>query len=206
MDIPTRFRSAVPACRPRGVRVIEVFSPKLGRRVQCFGIHAFDQWICLEADPSVLDFCERPTFLDLSQGRRMVDYWARRNDREIFFIVGDETELPLVKVAGIEFSLRMVPFAEHAAARVWIANWERMLPTITACREIMSRSLANSVLRFVSEPIQLSHIEQVFGTGDPTLVRATVFSLLHQGCLQAPQLRTTPLSFLTHFQLAESAP
>lgn len=30
MDISTRFRSAVPACRPRGVRVIEVFSPKLG--------------------------------------------------------------------------------------------------------------------------------------------------------------------------------
>lgn len=46
---------------------------------------------------------------------------------------------------------------------------------------------------------QLSRIEQEFVTGDPSLVRAATFKLLHVGCLQAPQLHTQPLSYLTHF-------
>ena len=200
------FRSAIPASRPRGVRVIEVFSPKLGRRLQCYGDHAFDQWICLESDPSVQDFCERPAFLELNGGKRLVDYWVRQHGREILLIVGDGIEARSITIGGIDYPLLTIPSAEHAAARMWISNWARILPTITSCREIMSRSLTNSVLSFVSEPMQMSRIEQEFGTGDPTLVRATVFSLLHDGRLQAPQLRTAPLSFLTHIEPAGSMP
>ena len=43
------------------MRVIESYSPKLGRRMQCFGEPVFRQWIRLEADPTVQAFCEHPT-------------------------------------------------------------------------------------------------------------------------------------------------
>ena len=93
---------------------------------------------------------------------------------------------------------------DRAAARVWIGNWTRMLPCIISCRQIIPKSLTNSVLKFVTEPIQLLRIEQEFATGDPTLVRAAVFCLLHSGQLHAPQLRSEPLSYLTCFEPARA--
>ena len=55
------------------MRVIEAYSPKLGRRLQCFGEHVFGQWIRLEADPTVQSFCERPAYLDQA-GKHIVDF------------------------------------------------------------------------------------------------------------------------------------
>jgi hypothetical protein len=46
--------------RPRGARLIEGFSPKLGRRLQFFDHATFGVWIGLEATPDVITFCERP--------------------------------------------------------------------------------------------------------------------------------------------------
>lgn len=75
-----------------------------------------------------------------------------------------------------------------------------MLPTIVSCRQLVSRSFLQAVLTGISEPMQLSRIEATFGAGDPTLIRAAVFTLLQHGQLQAPQLRTEQLSPLTCFQ------
>ena len=43
--------------RPRGARLIEGFSPKLGRRLQFFDHTAFAVWIALEATPDVTGVC-----------------------------------------------------------------------------------------------------------------------------------------------------
>jgi hypothetical protein len=40
--------------RPRGARLIEEFSPKLGRRLQFFENAAFAVWIALKATPYVI--------------------------------------------------------------------------------------------------------------------------------------------------------
>lgn len=124
----------------------------------------------------------------------------------MLLIVNGEGQTPTVTIDDIEMPIRAVPPAEIAAARIWIGNWTRMLPCITSCRQLLSKSLTNSVLKFVSAPMPLSRIEQEFAAGDPTLVRATVFSLLHQGQLQSPQLQTDPLSYLTCFQPGRLAP
>ncbi|BCF94708.1 hypothetical protein [Paraburkholderia sp. PGU16] len=47
-------------------------------------------------------------------------------------------------------------------------------------------------------------IEREFSTGDPVLVRAAVFGLLHNGRVGAPELRTQPLSLLTSFAASET--
>ena len=80
------FNSAISSAKPRGVRVIKAYSPQLGRRLQCFGEHAFGQWIRLEADPSVQIFCERLAYLDFAAGKRLMDFWVRRDDWEMLMI------------------------------------------------------------------------------------------------------------------------
>ena len=200
-----RFLCANSYARPvHGQRVIQAYSLKLGRHVQCFGEQVFGQWIRLEADPTVQEYCERPTFLDLADGKRLVDFWVRQGDREVLLIVDDASETTSAVLGEVEFTVRTIPPAELAAARMWISNWERMLPVITTCRQQISESARHSMLRFIDEPMQLSRIEQEFVTGDPTLVRATVFSLLHRGKLKAPRLQTEELSFLTYFEPARA--
>jgi hypothetical protein len=202
----TRFQSAVSNARPRGVRVIEAYSPKLGRRLQCFGEHVFGQWIRLEADPTIQTLCERPAYLDLADGKRLADFWVRQGDREMLLIVDAERQASTATIGDAELAVRTIPPAELAAGRIWISNWQRMLPAITSCRQQISLSFQQSILKFVSEPMQLSRIEQEFVTGDPTLVRAAIFTLLHGGELQAPQLHTDALSFLTCFQPVRPMP
>lgn len=198
------FQSAISSARPRGVRVIEAYSPKLGRRLQCFGEHAFGQWIRLEADPSVQTFCERPVYLEGMTDKHLVDFWVRQDDREMLVIVDDDSPASTITIGDAELAVLTIPPAELAAARIWIGNWERMLPVMTSCRQQITPSFQKSILKFIAEPMQLSRIEQKFATGDPTLVRAAVFTLLHDGKLQAPQLYTEPVSFLTRFQPARS--
>ena len=186
------------------MRVIEVYSPKLGRRLQCFGEHVFAQWVRLEADPTVQAFCERPACLDLA-GKHLVDFWILRDDQEALLIVDVGSQSSMITLGDAVLPVQRVPLAELAAARIWIANWERMLPAMISCRSQMAPSLLRSVLKFVSEPMPLSRIEREFATGDPTLVRAAIFTLLHAGNLRAPQLHTEQLSYLTCFEPVRSS-
>ena len=199
-----QFQAAVSCARPAGTRVIEAYSLKLGRRLQCFGEAAFEQWIRLEADPSVEVFCERPLCLNLADGKLLVDFWVRQGDREMLIIV-DDGRGAVPAIADVDIEVRVIPPADRAATRIWTDNWQRMLPVITSCRRDVSASLMQAVQKFVSEPMQLSRIEQEFVTDDPTPVRAAVFCLLHGGRLEAPQLRSEELSYLTVIHPAVSA-
>ena len=202
-----RFHTAVSSSRPRGTRMIEAYSPKLGRRLQCFGEEAFRQWICLEADPAIKGFCERPVVLELMDGtKRVADFWVVQEDSEMLLLVTGECKTSTLTMNGTDLPIRTVSQAERVAARIWIDNWTRILPCITCCSQLIPKSLTNSVLRCVAEPMPLARIEKELATGDPTLIRAAVFSLLHGGQLQAPQLQTEPLSYLTCFQPVGNVP
>ena len=91
MTTSARFKTAISTTRPRGARVIESYSPKLGRRLQCFGEDAFRQWICLEADPSIEAFCERPTYLGSGDDKRLADFWTRHQDRETLLVIDEKS-------------------------------------------------------------------------------------------------------------------
>lgn len=199
MNNSVRFQSAVSSVRPRGARVIEIFSPKLCRRLQCFGEAAFLQWICLEADPTVQTFCERPVYFENPDGPRLADFWIRQQDGEMLLVLDSEIKATSAMVGDIDMPVRTILPAELAASRIWTGNWERILPVIVSSRAQIPIALEHALLRFVSAPMTLSCIEQEFVTGDPSLLRAAVFGLLHQGQLEAPQLWTESLSFLTCF-------
>jgi hypothetical protein len=116
MDESARFSAPVSIPRPRGSRLIEAFSPKLGRRLRCLGRHAFDQWIRLESDPAVLAFCERPLALDEGDNKRLIDYWVRTRDQEALLIIGDEPQVPNMTIGNESLPVRSVPLAELACA------------------------------------------------------------------------------------------
>lgn len=101
-------------------------------------------------------------------------------------------------------TVRLLEPADLAASRVWIDNWQRMLPCLTATRGLVPTSLLDAIERFVATAQPLLAIEREFSTDDPILARAAVFALLHAGRISAPELRTTSLSWLTRFAAAEA--
>ncbi|MFM0005848.1 hypothetical protein PQR57_33235 [Paraburkholderia dipogonis] len=190
--------------RPRGAHRYDVVSPKLGRRLTLCRRSAFEAWLMLEADPAAKTFCERPGFMAVDGQRCVVDFWARFNYHECLVVLSEVTPATDRLRSHVDFdpeafAVRHIDAAERAAARVWTGNWQRMLPVLLAARGLVKPSMLGAIERFVASPQSLMTIEREFSTGDPSLVRAAVFELLHRGRIQALELHTESLSFLTRF-------
>ena len=192
-----RFTALLDVPRPQGARLLEAFSPMLSRLLRLFDHTSFEQWTALEADPTVLAFCERPARLGPNRDARLLDFWVRHSDREEFLLLDrDDDERPVPDRID-DVPVRLVASAELAAASTWVSNWQRMLPVINATRGLLPRGVAKAVLNFVREPVALGRVEHEHCVGDPSLVRGTIFELLRTGLLPAPALHTQPLSLLT---------
>lgn len=193
-----RFSTPLDAPRPRGAPLLEGFSPKIGRRVRLFDRATFDQWLRLEADPTVLCFCEHPVRLGAALGSRLADFWVQREEGEQLLFVDDgHNELSSPTASNIP--LQRIAAADLAAAAIWIDNWQRMLPTIISTRSWLPSAFVFSVQEYVREPMALSRLERAFAIGDPPVVRGAVFELLRRGRLIAPSLHSQPLTSLTPF-------
>jgi hypothetical protein len=210
MENSDGMKQPVAFARPRGAHRLEVFSPKLDRRLTFHRRSALEQWILLEADPAVGAFCERPGFIQYGGQRYLAEFWVRYVDREELVLLGDSIvdmdARPAIHLAQAELTVRSVLPAELAASRMWIDNWQRMLPYIVANRGLVSDALSHAIERFLRDPQRLLAIEREFSTGDPILVRAAVFGLLYSGRVCAQSLRTDALSLLTEFVAAEPGP
>lgn len=180
--------------RPRGARMIEVRSPKLGRLVQHYDHASFQQWIRLEADPSVSTFCERPTRIGPDPASQLINYWvSRKQAQEFVMLVASEMPANLPNEHDGE-PLRVVTPAELVAASIWIDNWQRMLPVINCCANLVTPALKKSVLALSRSSITLATVESKLAKAQTMLVRAAVFDLLRTGGLVAPSLHTQRLS------------
>jgi hypothetical protein len=201
----------VALARPRGAHRFEAFSPKLARRLTFYRCALLEQWFLLEADPAVITFCERPGYVNVDGQQRLADFWVRYVGRDELVILddfraGDHAAQSHRDLDGPALPIRKVSPADLAAARVWIENWQRMLPCIVANRGLVSSSLPRAIVRFLTHPQKLLTIEREFSTGDPVLVRTAVFDMLHAGRLSAPDLHTQALSLLTAFVAVETNP
>lgn len=196
-DLSPRFCTPIDMPRPRGARLIEGFSPKLGRRLQFFDHATFAVWVALEATPDVITLCERPSRSGKDKGDPIVDFWVRRAAGEEFlFVPAGDTSLPRLDVF-MNLPARTITASERAAQSTWTANWMRMLPVINAARNALTKSALKSICSFVREHTPLAMIERKFASGDPSVVRASVFELLRTGQLDAAELNTRPLSTTT---------
>jgi hypothetical protein len=209
MENSPHMAEPLPAVRPKGAHRFEVFSPKLARRLTFFRRALVDAWILLEADPFATRFCERPGYVQVDEQRRLADFWVEFVDHQELVILdefhdaaGDTGVGRTYHGAGL--SVRRVVAADLAAARMWIDNWQRMLPSVVANRGLIPASLLVAIERFVRTPQPLLAIERELSTGDPALIRAALFSLLHAGRVRAPELHTQALSLMTSFVAKES--
>jgi hypothetical protein len=209
MEKSLHIAGPVAIARPRGAHRFEAFSPKLARRMTFYRRASLEQWVLLEADPLVITFCERPGYIQINGHHRLADFWVRYIGLDELVILDDcnykdDATKPVHNLDAQTFSIRRVVRAELAAARVWIENWQRMLPCLVANRDLVPPTLPQAIARFVKEPRRLLDIEREFSTGDPVVVRTAVFGLLHNGRVGAPELQTQPLSLLTSFAALEA--
>jgi hypothetical protein len=194
----------VALARPRGAHRFEAFSPKLARRMTFYRRPMLEQWVLLEAEPAVITFCERPGYVLIDGYQRLADFLVCYVDRQELVVLDDskvESDATGSRRAlnSKALSIRRVTSTDLAAARVWIENWQRMLPYLVANRDLVPPTLSRAIAHFVRKPQRLLAIEREFSTGDPVLVRAAIFGLLHSGQVSARELQTQPLSLLTSF-------
>jgi len=134
--------------------------------------------VLIETDPAISTLCERPGFVLIDGRRYLADFRVRHADREELVVLSDsvtaEDARPEINLDSTAFSVRSVQRAELAAARAWIDNWQRMLPSIVATRGLLPTSLLEAIERFVFRPQQMMTIERELSTGDPMLVRAAI--------------------------------
>jgi len=77
MNKPMPYTRAVPFSRPAGRRRIAVFSLKVGRRLLCLGGYdAYRTWLFIEANPLIVTFCERLTYVDGPKSA-VIDFWVQ---------------------------------------------------------------------------------------------------------------------------------
>jgi hypothetical protein len=186
--------------RPVGARRIEVFSPKIKRRLTLFSWDAHDGWLLLEADPTVRTFCERPAYLDGEAGR-VLDFWVEQSGCTKFVVLStedsDSKSLP-PSVHGIKLQVLRRPDTIAYARR--IENWAQILPYRTSFLRHANRRLQNDLFARLEKPHRLERIEAAFHPIDVSAVRAALFDLLAEGRVSAPDLDFAPLGLDTVFR------
>jgi hypothetical protein len=135
MENSLHIAEPVALVRPRGAHRFEGFSPKLARRLTFYRRGLLEQWLLFEADPAVIVFCERPGCVNVSGKERLADFGVRYVDRQELVILddtfdGDHATKSHRHLDEAALPIRKVSSPDLAAARVWIDNWQRMLPCI----------------------------------------------------------------------------
>src|SRR5215469_5578732 len=144
----------IALARTRGAHRFEVFSLKLKRRLTFDRRGAVDEWIVLESDPTVRAFCERPGYVEIGDRQYLADFQVRYADRQELLLLPDPVAVdngkPHANLKASAVTVRLLEPAELAASRIWIDNWQRMLPCLIATRDLRTTSLLNAVERFVA--------------------------------------------------------
>jgi hypothetical protein len=199
-----RYDSAIEFRRRPWQRRIEVYSPKIQRRLTLFSRDAHDAWLLLEADPEVRSFCERPAYVTGEAGR-LIDFWVDRGRHAKFWILGggedEQTGLPST-LHGI--AVRVLHRADMIAAEMRIKNWSQILPYLISFARDTNRRLQEDIFARIEKLHRLEHLEAAFQPIDVSLVRASLFKLVAEGKVVAPDIDVMPLGSTTVFRRSAS--
>ena len=194
------YEKAVESKRRPGQRRIEVFSPKIKRRLTLFSRDSHDAWLVLEADPTVQTFCERPAYVEGDAGR-VLDFWVDQSGHSSFWILsGDEAEAESLPKTAHGVTLRILPRPDLIAFAMRSQNWAQIVPYRISFMRHADRPLQKDILARLAKPHRLERIEADFHPLDITVVRAALFELLAEGSVVAPELDFTPLGLDTVFR------
>jgi hypothetical protein len=195
-----RYDNAMEFRRRPWQRRIEVYSPKINRRLTLFSRDAHDAWLLLEADPKVRSFCERPAYVAGETGR-LIDFWVDRGRHAKFWILGGaESEADGLPSTLHGIAVRVLHRADMIAAETRIKNWSQIVPYLISFKRHTNRRLQEEVFARVEKPHRLEHLEAAFQPIDVSAVRASLFKLVAEGRVVAPDIDVVPLAATTVFR------
>lgn len=198
---------ALPAGATR--RRLEVFSPKVLRRLSLSSYQAWRCWLAIEANPAINTFCERPARLD-GAGSAILDFWVELRDKpggEFWLLVEDVADkgdleptasaLPS-RVQGRP--LRQVTRAMLESVTIALANWAQIVPYLVSFRVHRQPVLEQSIVVELARWTCLGEVIERFAEYDGSAVEASVFWLVASGRIESPDLATAPLTRSTRFR------
>ena len=212
------YTRPLPFVRRASDRRLEVFSPKLGRRLSLTSYAAWQLWLALEANPAASMFCERPAFIE-GAPRRTIDFWVRFNRQggDEFWLLDDAEQSAddSVSTKAAEQSasdafpkevrgtaLRLIPRRNLRAWSTPVANWAQLVPYLVTWRRFADPLLAQSIVVYLGQSRTLDDVLQRFADHDRAMTEAALYSLVASGRVLSPDLSTSPLSGSTRFRRA----
>lgn len=170
-----------------------VWAPKLARPVVLNGFRQLQLWTLLEANPGVARYVERPCEGDVAPEGLAVDFWALRHGRATWLMVeGAAHEPATTRLPAQSPSLVLVSAEELDRHRVWIQNWQSLLPYLSCAASIDLSGLRTQVVAFFAREASLEDAERHLAAADPVLVRAAAIDGLHRGELYSADLLVSP--------------
>ena len=166
------YAQAVEVKRRPWQRRIEVFSPKLRRRLTLFSRDTQDAWILLEADPHVQSFCERPAYVEGKAGR-VLDFWVDQGRHQQFWVVSpsDEKGSSIPKTVN-GTAVRVLQRADLVAMAMRIGNWSQIVPYRICSARFADRRLQRDILTRLEKPHRMDLLEAAFYPVDVSSVRS----------------------------------
>lgn len=220
---PTKptFSRPLPFVRGRSRRRIEVFSPKLARRLSLASYAQWQLWLALEANPLVVNFCERPARLDAANSSA-IDFWVqlRTAAASEFWLLDAEDSSNEIDVVAAPTAVDSAPIraervrglpirhVTHTDMQGWttpVANWARIVPYLVVWRRFSDVVLAQAIVVYLERSHTLDQIMAHFADHDPPMVEAALYSLVANGRVLSPDLAVSPLSGATRFSRAIAA-
>jgi hypothetical protein len=207
-----RFQTPKSNRRPYGSHRFDVWSPKIGRRLTLFGQRSLRAWVAIEADPTIVEFCERPLVVQSQKPSRVIDFWVRRaTAAELWLLLRapeaggkDEVVSPAFRQWSRKhgLSLCLLPLEKPALSDAQFRNWGTVLRDLAANRRLLKEDLVAGVRVACRDAVALRTLERRFQHHDPILVRTALFRLLHQGVVHAPEFAHASLDPLMRFKAA----
>jgi hypothetical protein len=196
------YTRAVPFSRPAGRRRIEVFSPKIGRRLCLGGYDAYRTWLVIDANPLIDTFCERPTYVDGPKSA-VIDFWVQLRGAPAgeFWIV-EGLPRPSSKLATTtperhshlhDLCVRYINRADLIGWAEPIGNWARIIPYLVSHRRYRDTLLEQQIMAFLIEDESVESVLAHFPQRDGTTVQAALFQLLAKGRVTSPDLAIEPM-------------
>lgn len=186
----------------------EFYSPKLNRVVSFYSDLERDHGILVEADPSIVWFCEQPirvnvkidghdreTILDMlvrfKDGReeyREVKYARDLENIEKDSQLARQLEAQLTWCVVTANQYRVVTDEEIRHNPLYLQNWKRIVAHLAATSSFHFLDLEERVFAAMrTQPVwSLGDLERYCDSTASQLARAAIFRLIHRGELEAP--------------------
>lgn len=199
-------------------RRLEVFSPKLDRRMSLGSYQAWRCWVALEANPAITRFCERPARV-AGKNSTMIDFWVELHSDpqgEFWLLdafpdavgVGaragpsdDNTRTPLPRRLH-DRPVRVITSEILASWDIPVANWAQILPYLVSFRRYRHALLEQSLVVHLARFTSLDEVLAAFADHDASEVQAALYWLLASGRVCGPDIASAALSGATRFRRA----